>query len=193
MKTTQPQLIDCRLATAQDAHTLARMSRDYVERGHGWSWQASRILRCIRSSESVVLCATTNPVATHHASLSTSQHTNRPTTRVALDSALNGRANPVAGFAIMDFFEHRAHLSLLAVTPKKRRQGIANALLSWLEETAMVAGIAELTLEVRAQNGGARRFYKKLGFDEFGQIPRYYSGRENAYRLRKKLREPFND
>jgi len=168
MDTTQPQLINCRLATARDAYELARMSRDYVERGHGWSWQAPRILRCIRGSESVVLCASTTQ-----------------TTRTA--------ELPIAGFAIMDFGEHRAHLSLLAVTPRKRRQGIANALLSWLEKSAMVAGIAEVTLEVRAQNVGARRFYKQLGFDEVEQIPRYYSGRENAYRLRKKLRDIFDD
>ncbi len=168
MKTAQPQLIDCRLATVQDAYRLARMSRDYVERGHGWSWQAPQILRCIRGCESVVLCASVTAP-------------NSPPT------------NPVVGFAIMEFGEHRAHLSLLAVTPRMRRQGVANTLLSWLEKSAMVAGIAELTLEVRAQNVGARRFYAKLGFDEIAHIPRYYSGRENAYRLRKKIREPFDD
>jgi len=168
MNTAQPQLIDCRLATARDAYQLARMSRDYVERGHGWNWRAPRILRCIRGSEAVVLCASTSPVAA------------------------SAQPNEIVGFAIMEFGEHRAHLSLLAVTPRKRRQGIANALLSWLEKSAMVAGIAELTLEVRAQNVGARRFYQRLGFTEFDHIPRYYSGRENAYRLRKKLREPFD-
>lgn len=168
MNTARPHLIDCRLATTRDAHQLARMSRDYVERGHGWNWQAPRIQRCINSPESVVLCACTQ----------SSDRLNQET---------------IAGFAIMDFGEHRAHLSLLAVTPRKRRHGIAQTLLSWLEKTAVVAGIAEITLEVRAQNVGARRFYKALNFDEFEQVPRYYSGRENAYRLRKVLREPFND
>jgi ribosomal-protein-alanine N-acetyltransferase len=102
-------------------------------------------------------------------------------------------AEPIAGFAVMDFGEQKAHLSLLAVAPRKRRLGIAKHLLGWLEKTSTVAGIAEITLEVRAQNVGARRFYRRLGYEECEQIPRYYSGRENAYRLRKTLRDRFDD
>lgn len=97
----------------------------------------------------------------------------------------------LAGFAIMEFSDEDAHLSLLAVQPQFRRIGVARTLLSWLEASAMVAGIVRITLEVRAQNGSGRRFYAKLGYEEVEQVPRYYSGRETAYRLRKQIREPF--
>lgn len=162
MDNTRPDLVNCRIAQAREAETLAKMSRDLIERGHGWKWDARQIARCIRASDTVVLCA---------------------------DLRTTGR---LAGFAIMEFRDQQAHLNLLAVAPDCRRQGIARTLMGWLEKTAMVAGIAEITLEVRAQNGSGRRFYSSLGYKEFEQIPRYYSGREAALRLRKQLRESFS-
>lgn len=47
-------------ANLSDAAVLALMSRDLIELGLGWSWTQSRIIRHIRSAESVVL------VARHH-------------------------------------------------------------------------------------------------------------------------------
>ena len=32
-----------RFATAQDAHAIAAMSRDYIEQGLGWSWTMARV------------------------------------------------------------------------------------------------------------------------------------------------------
>ena len=43
----------------------------------------------------------------------------------------------VVGFAIMRYADESAHLNLLAVAPEYRRQGIARALLTWLEGTAL--------------------------------------------------------
>lgn len=37
-----------RLARLSDASPIARMSRDYIERGLGWSWTPTRVLRSIR-------------------------------------------------------------------------------------------------------------------------------------------------
>lgn len=37
-----------RLARHADATAIARMSRDYIERGLGWGWTATRVLRSIR-------------------------------------------------------------------------------------------------------------------------------------------------
>lgn len=48
------------LAAVSDAVNLAVMSRDLVELGLGWSWTQSRIIRHIRSSESVVVVARSN-------------------------------------------------------------------------------------------------------------------------------------
>jgi [ribosomal protein S18]-alanine N-acetyltransferase len=45
------------LAAEPDALGIARMSRDLIETGLGWSWTATRVLRSIRDSETLVLVA----------------------------------------------------------------------------------------------------------------------------------------
>ena len=94
----------------------------------------------------------------------------------------------LAGFAIMQFGEERAHLSLLAVRPDYQRQGVARRMLEWLTESALTAGIASLHLELRESNLDARRFYLAQGFAETVRIPRYYSGAETAVRMLREIR-----
>ncbi|MGH9427856.1 MAG: GNAT family N-acetyltransferase [Terriglobia bacterium] len=92
------------------------------------------------------------------------------------------------GFAIMQFYDEHAHLNLFAVDPQYRRFGVGRKLLVWLEETARVGGIFTIHLEVRANNGGARAFYRALGYQEVRAIPGYYSGRETAIRMTHDLK-----
>jgi len=92
------------------------------------------------------------------------------------------------GFAIMQFFAEHAHLNLLAVDPVYRRSGVGRQLVEWLEETARVGGMFLVNLEVRAGNGSARVFYRKLGYRETRSIPGYYSGREAAVCMTHDLR-----
>lgn len=92
------------------------------------------------------------------------------------------------GFAIMHFREEDAYLNLLAVRPTHRRAGIGRRLIRWLEDSASVAGISAIHLEVRANNRGARAFYAKLGYEEAATVPGYYRGRETAIRMRRRLR-----
>jgi ribosomal-protein-alanine N-acetyltransferase len=99
-------------------------------------------------------------------------------------------AATLAGFAIMNFGAERAHLGLLAVTPAYRRRGIGRRLLEWLEASAQTAGIAVVTLELRAGNDAARAFYHRLGYEEFASIARYYDRREAAIRMMHVLRYP---
>jgi len=94
----------------------------------------------------------------------------------------------VAGFAIMQFGDERAHLSLLAVRPDCQRQGIARHLLQWLTESALAAGIALIRLELRETNQGARRFYLSQGYAETLRIPGYYRGAETAVRMQREIR-----
>ncbi|MEM7219016.1 MAG: GNAT family N-acetyltransferase [Pseudomonadota bacterium] len=161
MKQRPSHVIDCRLATLKDAPRLAEMSRDYIETGLGWSWRAERIARFITAGESVVLCA------------------------------IDGDGSPPIGFAVMEFHAEHAHLNLLAVDPDYRRRGVAARLLAWLEKTALIAGISTVILEVRSNNDGARRFYAERGYEQKVLLPRYYQGRESAYRLIKRLRPDF--
>ncbi len=49
--------ISVRLAEVRDAHVLSLMSRDYVETGLGWKYDAARLLRAIRDRDIVTLVA----------------------------------------------------------------------------------------------------------------------------------------
>jgi ribosomal-protein-alanine N-acetyltransferase len=66
------------------------------------------------------------------------------------------------------------HVMTVAVEPSHRRAGIGRALVTELLARAGVRGIAQATLEVRAEDIGARALYQSLGFREVGQRPAYY-------------------
>jgi [ribosomal protein S18]-alanine N-acetyltransferase len=148
--------ISVRLSGPRDAQAIALMSRDLVESGLGWKYDAARVLKAIRDPETL--------------------------TPVACD---RGR---IAGFAIMEFGDERAHLVLLAVRPTHRRMGIGRRLVHWLVESARIAGMASLHLELRTGNEAARGFYRAMGFDETIVVPGYYRGREAALRMIRVLR-----
>jgi ribosomal-protein-alanine N-acetyltransferase len=94
----------------------------------------------------------------------------------------------LAGFAIMQFGDERAHLSLFAVRPDYQRRGVGRRMLEWLIESALTAGIASVHLELRESNRGARRFYLNQGFAETARIPGYYRGAETAVRMLRQIR-----
>ena len=94
----------------------------------------------------------------------------------------------IVGFAVMHFKDDSAHLNLLAVEPDYRRCGIGRNLVRWLEESAKVAGVGFVGLEVRASNHRALKFYAELGYQETGMIPGYYSGVDDATLLARDLR-----
>lgn len=54
MSNTLPEI---RLARNDDASTIARMSRDYIESGLGWSWRTQRVLGAIRDPNTLVIVA----------------------------------------------------------------------------------------------------------------------------------------
>lgn len=97
------------------------------------------------------------------------------------------QSSRIAGFAIMRFAIEHAHLDLLAVEPAYRRAGVGRRLIGWLEESALVAGISIIYLEVRAANDGARCFYERLGYRSIKHLPGYYDGRESAVRMARDL------
>jgi len=92
-----------------------------------------------------------------------------------------------AGFAIMRYGDDVAYLDLLAVAPPYRQAGVGRRLLEWLEKCAVVGGIFSVTLEVRAGNEGARRFYERMGYRTLVHLPGYYQGVEDALRMARDL------
>ena len=100
------------------------------------------------------------------------------------------RDGVMAGFAIMRFGDHQAHLYLLAVRPEFRRTGVGRSMMEWLEKSCRTAGIQAVRLEVRASNRSARQFYGKLGYRFLGQVAGYYDRREAAVIMAHSLNEP---
>ena len=96
----------------------------------------------------------------------------------------------IAGFAIMEFGDERAHLVLLAVRPSHRRRGIARGLAQWLIASAVTAGASSVHVEVRESNPPAHALYRQLSFEESLRIDGYYQGRETAVRMIRILRAP---
>lgn len=99
--------------------------------------------------------------------------------------AVDGRT--LLGFGIMKYHDEEAHLLLLAVHADAGRRGIGSALVTWLERSALVAGVGQVYLEARLQNAAARSFYARLGYREIQTLPGYYQGREACIRLAKDL------
>jgi len=97
------------------------------------------------------------------------------------------RDGALLGFAIMQYGDEDAHISLFAVNAAARRSGLGSALLAWLEATAGVAGIRAIRLEARAGNAPAKAFYRRHGFEESGLRPGYYEDVEDAVRMVKRL------
>ena len=74
----------------------------------------------------------------------------------------------------------------VAVTPERRREGIAEVLVDSLVVELKRLGSECLTLEVRASNAPAVALYKKLGFREVGLRKNYYRNpKEDALIMRK--------
>ena len=94
----------------------------------------------------------------------------------------------VVGFVITTFGDERAHLVLMAVRPTHQRRGIASEMLYWLLETAAIAGMASIHVEMREHNVPALAFYRRHGFVEARELPGYYRGRETGVRMARVLR-----
>ncbi len=97
------------------------------------------------------------------------------------------RERRIAAFAMMHFGDDTAHLNLLAVAPTHRRQGLGRQLVDWLCASALEAGLARITLELRTTNADALAFYAALGFERQGVRQGYYQGREAALRMSLKV------
>ena len=67
-----------------------------------------------------------------------------------------------------------AHVLTLAVAPRRRRTGVATALLDAALQHAVARGCQYATLEYRASNRAAAAMYAKFGFETVGRRKGYY-------------------
>ena len=82
----------------------------------------------------------------------------------------------------------RGHVSCVTVAPEHRRLGVASALCADLER------VSERTyrgffvdLFVRASNTVAITMYRKMGYDVYRRVLRYYEGEEDGFDMRNPL------
>ena len=87
----------------------------------------------------------------------------------ALDPTLLGYAGLLAPKG-----SGQGDVQTIAVAPAARGLGLGRGLMHALITESRRRGVAELFLEVRADNPIARSLYRSLGFEEIGVRPRYY-------------------
>lgn len=83
-----------------------------------------------------------------------------------------GRA---VGYVGLMYVLDEGYISNVAVSPSRRREGIADMLLTELYARAKAKKLSFLTLEVRESNAPAQSLYKKHGYTEVGMRKGYYS------------------
>ncbi len=100
----------------------------------------------------------------------------------------------VAGYAILSIAAGEAHILNLCVDPAHRAHGYGEQLLNEILGRARVAEVEEIFLEVRPSNETAMALYKKKGFHQIANRPKYYQaplGREDAAVLSTKLTNEY--
>ncbi len=81
----------------------------------------------------------------------------------------------VAAFCAFWLVFDEIHINNVAVRPAYRGHGVGGRLMAHVLAEARRLGASRATLEVRASNVGARRFYERLGFAVEGRRRNYYS------------------
>lgn len=93
-----------------------------------------------------------------------------------------------SGWQVVD----ELHITLVAVDPSWRRQGLGRQVLSALLTHGQALGSERATLEVAASNEAALALYQALGFREAGRRSAYYRNGDDALIQWLRL-TPIND
>lgn len=99
---------------------------------------------------------------------------------------------PLLGFGCLWAIADEAHITILAIHPEYRQQGLGQALLVALLKSAYQRELKWATLEVRASNQAALSLYQRFGFQEAGRRKRYYqdNGEDALILWRSGLQHP---
>lgn len=178
--------IEFRLARKSDLSTIGVLSRDFIERGLGWSWTPERLKKSYLSRDTNILVACGPGLENGPRGKAKRQFPLQPLRSLQQEGYL-------VGFAIMHYGATEANLNLLAVIPQYRRMGIGRHMVQWLEKSALTAGIDVVYLQCRQGNNGAQQFYQKLGYRPLRSLPKYYSARESAVLMGHDLLMPVQN
>ncbi len=81
-----------------------------------------------------------------------------------------------SGWLVVD----ELHITLVAVAPDQRRQGLGRLVLAGLLAAGRQGGAERATLEVASRNGAARALYGDCGFRDAGIRRGYYRNGDDA-------------
>ena len=90
----------------------------------------------------------------------------------------------IAGYMIACATAKNAELVSIAVDPRFRHRGLANAMLHYTLARLRRRGIRTWWLMVRTTNTAAIGFYEGFGFTRTRMVKRYYENRGDAWRMR---------
>ncbi|MBM7829644.1 ribosomal-protein-alanine acetyltransferase [Agromyces cerinus] len=105
---------------------------------------------------------------------------------IAVDDEAEGDAVGLLGYAglLAPKGGGQGDIQTIAVAPSIRGIGLGRGLMHALITEARRRHVAEIFLEVRADNPIARALYESLGFEEIGVRRRYYRGGIDAVHMR---------
>ena len=90
------------------------------------------------------------------------------------DRSTDTTTSQIIGIACLWSILEEAHITLLAIHPDYRRQGLGTLLLLNLLEDAIARKLQWATLEVNVNNKKALNLYQKFGFKIVGTRKKYY-------------------
>lgn len=113
---------------------------------------------------------------------------------VELLAILDGKIVGTAGISLVGYKYKVKHRSELGISIKKEYWGlgIGKALMEACIECAKNAGLAQLELDVVADNHSAIALYKKFGFIEFGRNPKGFNSKVCGYQETVLMRLELN-
>ena len=113
-----------------------------------------------------------------------------PMTGVSLYLARDENSEKVVGFSLFRSVADESELLLIAVSPKRHREGIGSRLLDHFMDHARSNGVRRVHLEVRDGNP-AIEMYRSAGFIQIGRRRNYYhapgGGRFDAITLAREV------
>lgn len=92
----------------------------------------------------------------------------------------------VCGYCCLSVLFEDAELLNIAVNESCRNRGVGTYMLAEALQRAKAMGAEKCFLEVRRNNHSAIGLYEKFGFEQYGEIPKYY-GDEDALLMRNEL------
>ena len=80
------------------------------------------------------------------------------------------------GFAVWRNVADESEIITIGVAPNARRNGIASAMLTIIENNIKNQGVKKIFLEVASTNIAGQKLYENNGYKTVGIRPKYYDG-----------------